>query len=130
MLRKRSVSFYYKKSEKNEDDTLRTKAKSQEKTLVAETVGTFPRVNQSHFAGSTPALAQLLGDLVENPIFKQQKQKNTRSKSIDFLTTKPVIPAEVYNGKAGKAQFKHGHQRKSFSANNLTVSFFFIFSLV
>lgn len=123
MLRKRSVSFYYKNSEKNEDDSLHTKAKSREKTKVTETVATLPRVNQSAFSGSTPALAQLLGDLVENPIFKQQKQKNTRSKSIDFLTSKPVIPSsDIYNARSERAQNKHGNQRKSFSANNLTVS--------
>lgn len=120
MLRKRSVSFYYKNSEKDEGDS---KAKSREKTQVTEIVATLPRVNQSHFSGSTPALAQLLGDLVENPIFKQQKQKNTRSKSIDFLTSKPVLPSsDIHNSRSERAQNKHGNQRKSFSANNLTVS--------
>lgn len=121
MLRNRSLSFYYKKGEKNVDDISRMKARSPEKNN--EAVSTLPRNTQNPFSGSTPVLTQLLGDLEENPIFKQQRQKNARSKSIDFLTTKPVIiSSDNRNANLEKDQYKYGGQRKSLSTTNLPVS--------
>lgn len=122
MLRNRSISFYYKKGEKNEDD-LRTKAKSQRKLYTKEAASTLPRNTQNPLSGSIPVLT-LLDDLEENRIFQQQRQKNARSKSIDFLTSKPVISSpDEHNASLDKGQYKYGSQRKSFSANNLPVSF-------
>lgn len=127
MSRNRPLSFYYKESEENEDnaDTLRAKVKSQLKINAKESVATFPRHTKTPFSGSTPILTSLLDDLEENPIFKQQKQKNRRSKSIDFLSTKPVILlSQVHNRviELEKKQCTHQNQRKSFSATNLPVS--------
>lgn len=124
MSRNRPVSFYHKKCEEIED-SLRAKAKLQVKINACESASTFPRHTKSPFSGSTPILTQLLGDLEENPIFKQQKQKNRRSKSIDFLTTKPVILlSEVRNRttQVEKDHYSHRSQRKSLSATNLPVS--------
>lgn len=121
MQRNRSLSFYHKKREKNEN-TLRTKATSQVKVNESE-CSTFPRNTKQQFSDSSPLLTKLLGDLEGNPIFRQQKQKNGRSKSIDFLTTKPVISSYEPNyQKTEKVEHKGGSYRKSFSANNLTVS--------
>lgn len=124
MERNRSLSFYHKKSEKNPtENTLSIKAKPNASIYENECNSTLPHNPKAHLSESTPLLTKLLGDLEGNPIFRQQRQKNERSKSIDFLTTKPVIPSsEAHTTSKGFPVNKTGSYRKSFSTNNLTVS--------
>lgn len=128
MSRKSYASVYFKKSVKNEDvHCLQTTAKSQANRNVYESALTFPpRGTKSQFSGSTPVLPQLLQDLEHNPIFQQQKQRNRRSKSIDFLNTKPIsLLPDVHNRRTeiGKVHYDHYSQRKSLSASSLPVSY-------
>lgn len=123
MERNRSLSFYHKKSGKNPSENTLSIKTSPSTIYGNECNSTLPQNPNANLSESTPLLTKLLGDLEDNPIFRQQRQKNERSKSIDFLTTKPVISSsEAHTTSKCFPVNKTGSYRKSFSTNNLTVS--------
>lgn len=124
----RNVSSFHKKQS--------DKSVYSENTNISGTKSAIPNSqNEKHnenistfickipISGSTPVLPQLLSDLEDNYIFKQQKQKNRRSKSIDFLSTNTSGLLEDYKQRNTQTT-KSQNQRKSLSATNLPVSFY------
>lgn len=127
MSRNRSFSFHQKKSAQNvnQEERLPTKEKTRVHSQEELTKITLRTPLRGPFFGSTPVIPKLLVDLEENKVFKLQKQRNRRSKSIDFLITKPLsLLPESDDTIHEKKYHTQQKRRSSFSVSILHITFF------